>query len=91
MNTIVSQRNSDTLSLSSKLIQGGQIISFPTETIYGLFGDALNANAVQKIFEAKGRPSDNPLIVHVACHDDIKKYAFVDHSIESLLIQRFMP
>ena len=40
-------------------------MAFPTETVYGLGADALNENAVKKIFEAKGRPSDNPLIVHI--------------------------
>ena len=55
------------------MLRSGGLVAFPTETVYGLGADALNAGAVRKIFEAKGRPSDNPLIVHVAsleiaCH-----------------------
>ena len=48
------------------VLRSGGLVAFPTETVYGLGADALNADAVQKVFEAKGRPSDNPLIVHVA-------------------------
>ncbi len=50
-------------------IRRGELVAFPTETVYGLGADALNADAVKKIYEAKGRPSDNPLILHVC---DIK-------------------
>jgi len=46
-------------------------VAFPTETVYGLGADALDENAVKKIFEAKGRPSDNPLIVHIAGKEDV--------------------
>src|SRR5690554_3252058 len=49
----------------SKYIRSGEVVAFPTETVYGLGADATNPEAVSKIFEAKGRPSDNPLIVHV--------------------------
>ena len=51
---------------AAKLIQKGDIVAFPTETVYGLGADATNEHAVAKIFEAKGRPADNPLIAHVA-------------------------
>ena len=54
------------LVLAAELIKKGELAAFPTETVYGLGADALNENAVQKIFEAKGRPADNPLIVHVS-------------------------
>lgn len=53
----------------AKLLNNGEVIGIPTETVYGLAGDALNPSAIKKIFEAKGRPQDNPLIVHIA---DIK-------------------
>lgn len=52
--------------VAAKLLQRGELVAFPTETVYGLGADATNEHAVKKIFEAKGRPSDNPLIVHVA-------------------------
>lgn len=48
------------------MLRSGGLVAFPTETVYGLGADALNEKAIQKVFEAKGRPSDNPLIVHVA-------------------------
>ena len=48
------------------ILRGGGLVAFPTETVYGLGGDALNASASKKIYAAKGRPSDNPLIVHIA-------------------------
>jgi L-threonylcarbamoyladenylate synthase len=51
---------------ASKLIRSGEIIAFPTETVYGLGANALNPSSVSKIYKIKGRPSDNPLIVHIA-------------------------
>ena len=47
------------------ILKDGGVVAFPTETVYGLGALATDANAVQRIFEAKGRPSDNPLIVHI--------------------------
>ena len=52
--------------IAAELLQRGEVVGIPTETVYGLAGDALNAVACRKIFEAKGRPRDNPLIVHIA-------------------------
>ncbi len=54
-----------------KILRNGGIVAFPTETVYGLGGNALDVAAVEKIFIAKGRPSDNPLIVHIAKLEDI--------------------
>lgn len=51
---------------AAELIQAGEIVAFPTETVYGLGADAMDSQAVAKIFAAKGRPSDNPLIVHIS-------------------------
>lgn len=59
--------------LGGKLIQEGEVVAFPTETVYGLGADGLNGEAVKKIFELKGRPNDNPLILHVARKSDVKK------------------
>ena len=56
---------------AGKLIAGGQLVAFPTETVYGLGGDALDPEASRKIYAAKGRPSDNPLIVHIAEFEDM--------------------
>ena len=52
---------------AAKALKEGQVVAFPTETVYGLGANAFEASSVEKIFEAKGRPSDNPLIVHI--HD----------------------
>lgn len=52
--------------LAEKILKEGNLVAFPTETVYGLGGDALDEEASKKIYEAKGRPSDNPLIVHIA-------------------------
>lgn len=51
---------------AAEILRGGGLVAFPTETVYGLGADALNPEAVQKVFAVKGRPSDNPLIVHIA-------------------------
>jgi L-threonylcarbamoyladenylate synthase len=55
------------------LIAAGELVAFPTETVYGLGGDALHPDAARKIYEAKGRPSDNPLIVHIAEVSDLDR------------------
>ena len=58
--------NPEGMKTAVSVLRAGGLVAFPTETVYGLGADALNIDAVQKVFEAKGRPSDNPLIVHVA-------------------------
>lgn len=55
------------------LIAAGELVAFPTETVYGLGGDALHPEAAKKIYEAKGRPSDNPLIIHIAEVSDLNR------------------
>ena len=58
-----------------ELLQAGELVAFPTETVYGLGADAANPAAVAKIFAAKGRPADHPLIVHLAGHDAVDNWA----------------
>ena len=60
------------LKVICNLIRNGELVIFPTETVYGIGANALDENAVGKIFVAKGRPSDNPLIVHIADRNKIK-------------------
>jgi len=62
------------IEFAGKILKSGGLVAFPTETVYGLGADATNVEAVKKIFEAKGRPQDNPLIVHVADFENIKDY-----------------
>ena len=59
------------LSRAGEIIKNGGLVAFPTETVYGLGGDALNPESSRKIYAAKGRPSDNPLIVHIARMEDL--------------------
>ena len=77
---------------ATRLLQQGEVVAIPTETVYGLAGDCFNPDAVSKIFAAKGRPNDNPLIVHIADHKDI--YRVTPRPINDLafeLITRFWP
>ena len=63
---------------AAKIIADGGLVAFPTETVYGLGADALNARAVGSVYDAKGRPSDNPMIVHVCRADDLKRIYDLD-------------
>lgn len=72
-------------------IRSGELVAFPTETVYGLGADALSADAVQKIFKAKGRPADNPLIVHVAERDQIRDVAADVPAFAEALLDQFAP
>lgn len=72
-------------------IKNNDLVIFPTETVYGLGANALSEEAVDKIFKAKGRPSNNPLIVHLSKKEDILKYAIISNSLEQKLIDSFMP
>src|SRR5690625_292960 len=65
--------NPQAIEEAATLLKEGLTVAFPTETVYGLGADATNEEAVAKIFKAKGRPQDNPLIVHVATKIQLKK------------------
>jgi L-threonylcarbamoyladenylate synthase len=75
MTTRVASPSNQQLTEAVSLLRAGEIIGMPTETVYGLAADASNAAAVAKIFAAKGRPADHPLIVHVANTDTAKQWA----------------
>ena len=81
----------DNLSLASEELKKGNLVIFPTETVYGLGANALNYDAVNKIFDVKNRASNNPLIVHLKDKNDINKYAYISNEIEQKLIDTFMP
>ena len=76
---------------ASKILRSGGLVAFPTETVYGLGGDALNKDASRKIYAAKGRPSDNPLIVHIADRNDLYKLAEEVPETALKLADAFMP
>jgi L-threonylcarbamoyladenylate synthase len=65
----------DTLKSAALALKNGQLVAFPTETVYGLGADASNPEAVARIYQAKGRPADHPLIVHIASMDAIAHWA----------------
>ena len=79
------------ISVAAKLILDGKLVAFPTETVYGLGADALNGEAVKRIFEAKGRPADNPLIIHIAEFEDLKRLTREIPEEARLLAKRFWP
>jgi L-threonylcarbamoyladenylate synthase len=79
-----------TLKKSGEIIRAGGLVVFPTETVYGLGANALSSEAVKKIFEAKGRPQDNPLIVHVASFN-IEQYVDGIPSIALKAMDKFWP
>jgi L-threonylcarbamoyladenylate synthase len=76
---------------AAQALRGGDLVAFPTETVYGLGADATNTSAVEKIFKAKGRPNTNPLIVHVATIDIAKRYALTWPQEAQRLAERFWP
>ncbi len=91
METQLLQFNKQHLDLAGQIIQSGKLVAFPTETVYGLGANALDKDAVQGIFAAKGRPSDNPLIVHVANVKQIDQVAYCDSEDVQKIINAFMP
>ncbi len=83
--------NPDQLQEAGNLIAAGELVAFPTETVYGLGGDALHPDAAKKIYEAKGRPSDNPLIIHIAEVSDLERVAKVVPEQAKKLADAFWP
>lgn len=72
---ILTPVNQQSIQDAVKLLREGRLVAFPTETVYGLGGDACNSEAVAKIFAAKGRPADHPVIVHIADAGQIRDWA----------------
>lgn len=81
----------DDIQAAATILAGGGVVAFPTETVYGLGADALNPEAVAKVFTLKGRPSHNPLIVHVASIDMAKAVAGEWPDAAEKLAQAFWP
>ena len=75
-----------TFKLAAKKLSAGDILSFPTETVYGLGADATNNSAVSKVFAAKNRPSYNPLIVHVSDMHKAQQYVSMNKLAQKLAI-----
>ncbi|MDN5347021.1 MAG: L-threonylcarbamoyladenylate synthase [Clostridia bacterium] len=79
------------IRLAARILARGGVVAFPTETVYGLGANALDARAVRRIFRAKGRPQDNPLIVHVANMEMVDDLVAEIPPIAGLLMERFWP
>ena len=74
--------SSEELSIAKKELDNGGLVIFPTETVYGIGANALDSKSVDKIFVAKNRASNNPLIVHLKNKDEITKYAIINNEID---------
>ena len=81
----------EVLQTATGILHRGGLVAFPTETVYGLGADATNAAAVERVFEAKGRPADNPLIVHISDFDQINLFAKNVSDRAQKLVERFWP
>ena len=79
------------LEESAKFLQNGEVVGIPTETVYGLAANALDEEAVKKIFIAKGRPSDNPLIVHIAKFEDLAPLVKEIPEKVKIMAEKFWP
>src|SRR5690625_1956588 len=88
---IVNSNNIEKIEEAKQLVIKGEVVAFPTETVYGLGADATNEHAIQKIFSAKGRPADNPLILHVATTGQLEKLVKMIPSYVYDLIEHFSP
>ena len=80
------------LTQAAEIIKRGGLVAFPTETVYGLGANALDSTAAERIYSAKGRPSDNPLIIHIAKKEDYEKYCIIEN-VEAFekLKEKFVP
>ena len=78
MQTEILKLNADSVEKAKNLLLNGEVVAIPTETVYGLGAIGLNPTAVKKIFEIKGRPSDNPLIAHVHEDYDLTKLVHIE-------------
>ncbi len=79
------------IAQAARLIRDGELVAFPTETVYGLGADALNPQAVARIFRAKGRPADNPIIVHIPSAQDLASLTPQVPALAGVLAARFWP
>ena len=88
---VLSAMESDTTRIAADIIKSGELVAIPTETVYGLGADGLNPAAVAKIFEAKGRPQDNPLILHICGAEQIETFCHDVPQAAYELANRFWP
>src|SRR5579859_7624034 len=87
----ICQTSVEDLREAARLIRAGRLVAFPTETVYGLGANALDAAAVERIFQAKGRPANNPIIVHIADVDAAAIVVATWPDVAAKLAERFWP
>ncbi|RTR33007.1 threonylcarbamoyl-AMP synthase [Robertmurraya yapensis] len=94
---LIVDKNVDNLDIYPQITQAAtflkenEVVAFPTETVYGLGGNAKSDEAVLKIFEAKGRPSDNPLIIHISKKEQLNEFVKEIPATASILMEKFWP
>ena len=92
MNTLfLSAEDANVASIAAEIIKSGGLVAIPTETVYGLGANGLDPQAVAKIFEAKGRPQDNPLILHISGPEEMEDYCHHIPQAAYTLAERFWP
>ncbi len=91
MDERVLQPSPEAIARAAEVLRRGGLVAFPTETVYGLGGDARDAGAVSRIFAVKGRPADHPLIVHLASEDSLEEWASGVPELARTLARRFWP
>ncbi|MDE6788234.1 MAG: threonylcarbamoyl-AMP synthase [Ruminococcus sp.] len=91
MNTVLLENNENDIVTATELIRQGKVVGVPTETVYGLCADARNEEAVRAVFSAKGRPADNPLIVHLADFSQAELYTSYIPELAYRLAEKFCP
>ncbi len=91
MQTLVLKPNENNIKIACDLLNNSQVVSLPTETVYGLFANALSEEACKEIFKAKDRPMDNPLIVHISDYDMLNRVAKNINSDAKKLMDAFWP
>jgi L-threonylcarbamoyladenylate synthase len=89
--TLLLKDDYESVRVAARIIEKGGLVAFPTETVYGLGADATNPKAVEKIFHAKGRPSDNPLIVHLSDPEQVKLVSGTISEAAACLVNYFWP
>ena len=85
------EHDTNAVAEAAAILRRGGLLGIPTETVYGLGADALNEDAVRRIFEAKGRPQDNPLIIHVPSADWLERYCQNVPAAAYRLAEKFWP
>lgn len=91
METKLLDDSAESIEIAADILKNGGLVAFPTETVYGLGGDALRPEASKKIYAAKGRPSDNPLIVHIADVESVNELAVDISDSARHLMEAFWP